>query len=96
MKKPSLSEHELEAAIMHVTLAMMQAEPASEEFKALVERLDTLYRLKEIDKTNNPPSVDVNTVIVVAANLFGIVLICNYEKAHVLTSKAMNFLTKAR
>jgi len=40
--------------------------------------------------------ISPDTLLVVAGNLLGILLILNYEKADIITSKAMNFVLRGR
>lgn len=40
--------------------------------------------------------ISPDTVLVVAGNLLGILLILTYEKADIITSKAINFILKGR
>lgn len=40
--------------------------------------------------------IDVNTVVLVAGNLAGILLILNHERLHVVSSKALGFVLKGR
>lgn len=44
----------------------------------------------------NPRRVSPDTLILVAGNLIGIVIILGYEKANIITSRAMNFVMKLR
>jgi hypothetical protein len=56
---------------------------------ALVERLHKL----------SPPKAEPlspNTMLLVAGNLLGIALILGYERTHIVTSKALSFVLRAR
>jgi hypothetical protein len=44
----------------------------------------------------HPKRVSPDTLILVAGNILGIVIIISYEKANVITSRAMNFVMKLR
>jgi len=65
--------------------------PHSDEYAAMVARLETLYSLKE-----KPQRVSPDTLATVAANLTGIVMIVGHERLHVVTSKALQFIMKLR
>lgn len=59
----------------------------------------TLYKKRydgycEMLKSNFKISPD--TLLVVGGNLLGILLILNFEKAEIVTSKALNFVLKGR
>lgn len=61
--------------------------------KVKMAKLKELYLLKEMDSKNK---VSKDTMAVVAGNLLGIALILNYEKAGIITSKAVGFIIKGR
>jgi len=55
------------------------------------------HSLEEYDKlAKNNWKVSPDTLLVVAGNLLGIVLILTYEKANIITTKALNFILKGR
>lgn len=45
---------------------------------------------------NKKPRISPDTIAMIAANLVGIVLILGYEKADVITSKALGFVMRGR
>jgi len=59
----------------------------SEEYPKLMGYLERLRKLKQQDK-QQPISRD--TILMVAGNLLGILLIVAYEQKHVMTSKGLN------
>ncbi|HET9785578.1 MAG TPA: hypothetical protein VFP47_00505 [Pyrinomonadaceae bacterium] len=73
--------------------SMVDEDPGSVEYARKVEQLTKLYSLKE--KTSER-RVSPDTLAIVAGNLAGILLIVGHEKAHVVTSKALGFILKAR
>lgn len=62
-------------------------------YQTTLDRVKELYKLKE---QNTPKRVSPDTMVLVAGNLAGIVLILGYERAHVVTSKALGFVLKSR
>lgn len=58
--------------------------------------LDTLLKAKNDDKSRGVNKELINTLLVIAGNLLGIVLILNYEKMGVVASKALGFVIKGR
>lgn len=64
------------------------------KYNAAVERLSKLHKLRTEQKTGlKPPSLD--TVLVVAANVFGILWIARYEREDVIKSQsALRMLMK--
>lgn len=65
----------------------------SEDYAKIVDQLSKLYALKAADK---PAGVCKDTLAVIAGNIAVALIVVNYEHAHVLTSRALSFLLKAR
>lgn len=72
---------------------MSDLDRSSDDYAAMVNQLTKLYKLKEI---NSRKRVSPDTLAIVAGNLAGILMIVGHEKAHVVTSKALSFVLKAR
>lgn len=68
-------------------------EVGSDEYNRKMEQVQKLYALKE---KNSPKRISPDAALLVAGNLAGIVLILGYERAHVVTSKALGFVLKSR
>lgn len=81
----------LEAAIDEVLREMKGFESDSDTYAVMIDQLVKLHAMKEAEK---PPKVSRDTILIVAGNLVGIVLILSYEKTNVLTTKALQFLLK--
>jgi len=64
------------------------------EHKSAFDRAVQLYELRE--KTNRENSISKDTLLIVAANLLGILLIIRHEHVNVITSRAMNALISPR
>ena len=71
-------------------ILMSQAQTPKEvsEVLALMERRDELKSKKK--------SVSPDTIAIIAGNLLGIILILGYEKANVITTKALGFVIRGR
>lgn len=65
----------------------------SEEYGALIDRISRLTKLKS-EKGPKPPSMD--TVLMIGANIFGILWLTRYERERPITSKALGFVIKPR
>lgn len=72
-------------------LKTLRDEP--EKYDAMMERIDTLKGLKTGGL--KPPSVD--TMLIVGANIFGILWLTRFESEHVIKARsALNFVMKPR
>ena len=85
-KKTKL-EHEIDSLIS----SMEEVEGDTEEYTAMAKNVETLCKAKSYVGSDRP---DVNTLISVSGNLLGIILILNYEKLGVITSKGMTFVRR--
>lgn len=84
------------AALDEVISALMQdmllVDTGTKEYATLLGHLVALNKLREI---NAPKPISRDTMLVVAGNLAGIVLILSYENTRVITSKAIGFVLKS-
>lgn len=87
--EPTMLEKEIERLL---TL-MSEANPESSEYAATADQLVKLYKLKEVDSKSN---LSPDAVMSVAGNLLGILSILGYERANIVTSKALGFVMKSR
>lgn len=79
--------------IDNVLKFMEKYKPDSEEYGAAV------HNLKELCEARSKKAsrlVELDTIIVAATNILGIVLILNHEQLHVITTKAITFVMKGR
>ena len=63
------------------------------EYKEALDELDRLYKLKNLNKGF---AISPDALIAVFGNLAGILLILNFERIGVVTTKALGFILKAR
>lgn len=87
--QPTVLDETIDAALAQ----LKGIEVGSDEYNRKMDQITKLYTLKE---KNSPKRVSPDTLILVAGNLAGIVLILGYERAHVVTSKALGFVLKSR
>ena len=92
-RKNSDEKSGLDEVIDAVQDLLLKGDPTTTEFAKATEQLDSLYKIKAHDK---PDRVSKDALLAVIANLAGIGLILSYEHAHVVTSKALSFVMKAR
>ena len=69
-------------------------EPAYGERLKLIERLETLENNRK--RSNEKKKVDPNTIISIVGELVGMGFIMNFERLHVLSTKAFGRLWRAR
>jgi len=81
----------LDKAIDQVIREMENETADSAEFAKMNKQLVKLYKLQAQTKKRISP----DTLAVVVGNLAGIMIIVNHERAHVMTSKAVQFILKA-
>lgn len=67
----------------------------SEEYTAAIKNIEKLHEIKASHKKTKF-RVSGDTLLSVGGSLAGIVMILGYEKANVLTSKALGFVLKTK
>ena len=80
-----------------VDLSIFSEEDKEKHLEQIIkdqERLDYIGKILDENKTKVVFSPD--TLLIVGANLIGILLILNYEKLDIVSSKAVGFILKAR
>lgn len=96
-KKTPVQKTGLEIAIDDLLKEMSDLSGEDAAYSKMVTQLDVLYKLKEVDqKIASGRRVSPDTWALALANIFGIVLIVGHERANVLTSKALTFVSKLR
>ncbi|MET0785751.1 MAG: hypothetical protein ABWY25_03520 [Paenisporosarcina sp.] len=83
----------LDEPIAHILSKMNKVGPESEEYPKLVNQLERLYRLQREPRRSR---INPDVMAIVAGNLVGILIIVMYEQKHVVTSKGLGFILKAR
>lgn len=81
----------LEAELERILAEMKKMEVTDDRYAVYADRLVQLYKLKEVDSESD---VSKDAIVGAVTNLAGILLILNYEHAHVMTSKAVSFVMK--
>jgi hypothetical protein len=92
MNIPQLSKpNKLNQEIERVISKLEKIEPHEENYEKIVRNLQVLYEAKA---TNAKAKVSPDVLLAVVANIGGILLILNYEKLGIITTKAMGLLAK--
>lgn len=81
----------LDEAITRAFEALSKEPVNSKEYQSILSRLTQLHELKE-----KPSRVSKEKMAEIAGNLLGIMLILRHEHLNVITSRAMNFVSKIR
>lgn len=87
------NKHTIDKEIDSLLNEMSNFDPMSNEYKILAENVERLAKAKSYDKQRY---FDKTTVLYVMGSLMGIAMIVGYEKAGVITSKALGFVLKGR
>jgi len=91
--RPPAEKTKLELLIDELLDNMATIEPDSDEYAKMVKQLKKLYALKDTDRPKGPSA---DTMLIVGGNLAVTLLVVGHERANIITSKALNFLHKAR
>jgi len=83
----------LEDTIRSLYIHMQEVDVDTKEYLRMV---DQMIKLNQLSDNRNPKPVSNDTLVLVAGNLLGIVLILSYENARVITSRAIGFVLKLR
>lgn len=89
-KKPDA----LGVAISDVHARMRVVGTDDEEYKRLIVYLDRLMDMKAKQRPKFPVSPD--TLAIVLGNLAIAIFVTQHERAHVITTKALNFMSKPK
>lgn len=90
--KKSPTEQGLEKLIIAFQEEMVEIGPNDEKYHVMQTGLAALYKLKE----SSVKRVSPDTWVAVVGNLVAVLLVLNYEKAGVITSRAFQFVGKLR
>lgn len=84
----------LKNRIQELTMNLKDAKTPDEEFE-LLDRIERLKAALDANKTFQVShTVSMDTLVSSAAGLLGILLILNYEKGDIITSKGFNIASK--
>jgi hypothetical protein len=86
---------DLEVLITQHISAMVGMDEESDDYKAAAGSLKTLLEARKIEnETKIPWRPSADAVVAAAASLAGIFAILTFEKANVVTTKAVSFIPK--
>lgn len=81
-------ESELDKTIDEIARDMRQIDAASDEYQKMYDRMVALMEVRD----NSRRRVSPDTLAVVFGNLAGIAMIVGHERAHLVGSKALQFV----
>jgi hypothetical protein len=93
-KTKNANKKSLQLAIDRLHEEMAKVSPTSDEYAKMAERLDELYKITTYKQGGWSSCTD--QIVGVAGSLIGIGAIMSFERANVITTKAMNFVFKPR
>jgi hypothetical protein len=97
LKRPDEELRRLEEALDRAIMDLGNYPSHSKEYAAIATSVRVLAEANTVDQTAyKKPSVSPETMATIGANLLGILMVLNYERAHVLTSKAMSMLHRIK
>lgn len=66
-----------------------------EQYSEMLNRLERLHKLQIAEKANKK-TVSPDAIVSASASIIGIAMILGFEKANIITSKAMSFVFKPK
>lgn len=94
-EKPKPEPTELDKAISHAFETLEQFEPNSDEYVKITKQIQLLTNLRNESK-DKADKISKDALLAGAVSLAGIIAILGYEKANVITSKALGFVFKTK
>lgn len=96
-RTPAVEAHELDKTITDLISELAGADAGSEEEIALANAVKTLMEARTADKVAaKKPTVSPDALVGAGATLLGIIAILGFEKANVITTKAVSFIPKIK
>jgi hypothetical protein len=83
----------IDAEIERLATTLSETEPTNESYKKIAESLRVLCEARE---KKNDRVLSAEALANIVANIVGILLVLNFEKTGIITSKAISFLWKGK
>lgn len=100
MKNHKVTEHieKTDEELIKLYEDLNSLERTSQEYDVITNRIADLTNIREDLLSNRGiekfKGIDVNTLVTGGISVFSVLLVLNYEKAEIVTSKAMGMATK--
>lgn len=91
--KKTKNQNSIDKAIDRLLTEMAIFDVTSEDYATYVEQLDRLYKIRDRETSDH---VSKDALVAAGASLAGIIAILSFEKANVITSKALGFVVKSK
>lgn len=88
-QKPSLLDNEIKRLVRELDAW----HPTSDEYATILEKVSKLRKLRDDEKSSG---VSPDTLVMAVTNLVGILLIIKHERFEIITSRAMNLISKTK
>lgn len=85
----------IEKAIAECYIQLATKQPDTKEYAKTLKQISELEKLNNL-KNKKTRLFTPDTLLIVGANIVGILLILNYEKADIVASKALGLVSKPR
>jgi len=92
-KKSSSKAHPLDAELDRAMKFIVAKSPDSPEYAAALDQIEKLTKIKA---PNAATTLSKDTLVTAATNLAGIVMVIGHERIHVIATKALGLVMKAR
>lgn len=93
LKRNKKDKDDLDEEIARCIEQISKLDLSSEKYAVAAENLKKLFEAKSL---RTKWTISPDTILAVGANLVGILLILNYERVGIVTTKALTFLPKGR
>ena len=84
---------QLDIALNRAYAALSNLQETDEQYSQILDHIVKLHKMKNDERTSQ---VSPDTWATIGANLVGILLIIRHEHVNVITSRAMNLVTKLK
>lgn len=87
------SQKALDDEIVRVLAKLSSMEPSDKEYVMVSDNLKVLCDARD---KKDPSSISTETLLAIGANLIGLLIVLNFEKTGVITSKAFGWIWKTK
>lgn len=95
-KKTDPEELPVDKAIAEAYSYLAGSTPDTKEHAQTVKQIAALEKIKKLSEKKSKITFSPDAMLTAGASLLGILLILNYERANVVASKALGFVSKSK